>query len=113
MKFYIEIDKETQKERILERVNDPDKHWKLSIADLKERKYWDNYILAFKDVVKYTSTKFAPWHVIDSNDKWKGRLNISDIIIKELQSLDLKYPTVTEKQKENLLSAKEQLENEK
>jgi PPK2 family polyphosphate:nucleotide phosphotransferase len=113
LKFYLQISKDTQKERLLERINNEQKHWKLSVNDLKERAYWDKYMEAFDECFKNTSTEIAPWYIIPSNHKWRARLAVSEIILEKLQSLNLTYPFVSKEKKEEIMKEKETLENEK
>ncbi|MGV8026998.1 MAG: polyphosphate kinase 2 family protein [Anaerolineaceae bacterium] len=92
LKFYLHIDKEEQKQRFLERLNDPKKQWKFNPNDLEERKLWDDYQEAYQDVLNKTSTAWAPWYAIPANRNWYRNLCVSTIIIDTLHSLKLKYP---------------------
>ena len=96
LKFYLHIDKEEQKERLQERIDRPEKNWKFSSADLKERKLWPEYQKAFEDVLEETSTDWAPWYVIPANRKWYRNLMISRIIVNTLKDLDMKFPSKEE-----------------
>lgn len=109
LKFFLNVSKAEQKERFLERINDPSKNWKFSGADLKERGYWDDYQKAYEDAITATSTKYAPWYIIPADNKWFARLAIASIIYRAFDKLDLHYPTVTEAQKAELQKAKAQL----
>jgi hypothetical protein len=109
LKFFLNVSKAEQKERFLERINDPSKNWKFSGADLKERGYWDDYQKAYEDAITATSTKYAPWYIIPADNKWFARLAIASIIYRAFDKLDLHYPTVTEAQKVELQKAKAQL----
>lgn len=111
LKFFLNVSKEEQKNRFLKRINRPEKNWKFTINDVEERKYWDDYQRAFEQAINHTSTDYAPWHIIPADHKWFMRAAVSEIIVDKLQSLDLRYPEVTAKQKENLLKAKETFEN--
>ena len=91
-KFFLNISKDEQKERMQDRLDRPDKHWKFSSADLKERDYWDDYMKAFEVALSKTSTKYAPWFVIPSNRKWTRNYIISSILIDTLKGLNMKYP---------------------
>ncbi len=113
VKFFLNVSKEEQKNRFLERIERPEKNWKLSPNDAKERAFWDDYMKAYEDIFNHTSTPHAPWHIIPADNKWFMRLAVADIICDTLKNLDLKYPTVSENQKEELLKVKEMLENEK
>lgn len=92
LKFYLYIDLEEQKKRLQARLDEPNKNWKFSKADLEERKYWNQYTKAFEEAFEKTSTETAPWYVIPANRKWYRNLVISSIIIKKLKELNMKYP---------------------
>lgn len=112
LKFFLNVSKEEQKKRFLERIELPEKNWKFSLNDVKERAFWDDYMAAFEDVFNHTSTEWAPWYVIPADHKWFTRLAVAIIVGQAMQELDLHYPTVNEAQKQELLQAKEMLENE-
>jgi PPK2 family polyphosphate:nucleotide phosphotransferase len=112
LKFFLNVSKKEQKKRFLDRINSPEKHWKFSASDVKERAFWDDYMLAYEEVFNHTSTEFAPWYIIPADRKWFTRLIVADIICKKLQELNLQYPTLTEEHKQRLLEAKKMLENE-
>jgi PPK2 family polyphosphate:nucleotide phosphotransferase len=109
LKFFLNVSKDEQKKRFLERLDRPDKHWKFSTADLAERAYWGRYMRAYSDCLSATSTKWAPWYVVPADHKWVTRAIIADVITTMLRSLDLKYPVVTDQQREGLAEAKRQL----
>jgi PPK2 family polyphosphate:nucleotide phosphotransferase len=112
LKFFLHVSKEEQKQRFLDRINDPTKNWKYSETDVKERDHWRDYMAAYEDALNHTSTAWAPWYIIPADHKWFTRALVADIIIKKLESLGLSYPTVSEEQKQNLLKAKQLLESE-
>lgn len=112
LKFFLNVSKGEQKQRFIERLKNPDKHWKFSESDVEERKYWNKYMNAFEGCINATSTPWAPWFVIPADDKWKMRALVSMIITEKIQSLDLKYPEVSEEKHHNLLAIKEKLEKE-
>jgi PPK2 family polyphosphate:nucleotide phosphotransferase len=112
LKFFLHLSKDEQKERFMARLDTPEKNWKFSNADLKERGYWDDYQKAYETCFNNTSTKWAPWHIIPADHKWFSRVTISDIIIDKLKSLDLAYPTVDDEQKARLADARIALVNE-
>jgi PPK2 family polyphosphate:nucleotide phosphotransferase len=112
LKFFLNVSKEEQRQRFLARINTPEKNWKFSLSDAKERACWDDYMKAFEEVFNHTSTKWAPWHIIPANNKWFTRLAVADIIVAKLKSLNLKYPEVNPERMEQLLKAKELLEKE-
>ena len=113
LKFFLNVSKEDQKQRFLDRINDPTKNWKFTMNDIRERQYWDKYMEAYEDILRETSTEYAPWYVIPANKKWFMRTAVSSIVISTLESLNLTYPDLGEAQKKELLNAKEMLENEK
>lgn len=92
LKFFLHISKEEQKERLKERIQDPEKRWKWNSGDLEERKLWDDYMKAFEDVISATSTKTAPWYIVPANRKWYRNLVIADRIVDALESMKLKTP---------------------
>ncbi len=112
LKFFLNVSKEEQKQRFLKRINRPDKNWKFTMSDVEERKHWDDYQQAFEQAINHTSTEHAPWHIIPADHKWFMRAAVSEIIVDKLQSLDLRFPQVTEQQQENLRQAKELFEND-
>ncbi|MGA7935244.1 MAG: polyphosphate kinase 2 family protein [Kovacikia sp.] len=112
LKFFLNVSKEEQKERFLDRINLPEKNWKFSTGDAKERELWDEYMQAYEDVFNHTSTEWAPWYIIPADHKWVTRLAVATVISDKLQQLDLHYPTVTEAHKQELIMAKEMLEGE-
>ena len=112
LKFFLNISKDEQKERFLERLNIPDKHWKFSDADLQERDYWDAYTKAYEDMLNNTSTKLAPWFVIPADYKWFARALIADIITTSILSLNIKLPVINEQKRVAIEAAKRKLEAE-
>jgi PPK2 family polyphosphate:nucleotide phosphotransferase len=92
LKFYLHISKEEQLSRFKDRLDDPAKQWKISEADYKERKFWDDYTAAYEDVLSRCSTKHAPWFVIPSDHKWFRNLAIARIVVEYLEGLDMKFP---------------------
>ncbi|PKP01499.1 MAG: polyphosphate--nucleotide phosphotransferase [Bacteroidetes bacterium HGW-Bacteroidetes-9] len=113
LKFFLNVSKEEQKERFLERIDDPSKNWKFSSSDVKERGYWDDYMKAYGDMLTATSTKHAPWYVIPADRKWYMRYAVSNIIIHRLKELNLNYPKLPAAEKAKLKEAKEMLMGEK
>ncbi|WP_218165470.1 polyphosphate kinase 2 family protein [Methanolobus zinderi] len=112
LKFFLYVSKEKQRERFLERALLPEKNWKFSTADMKERARWDEYIAAYEDMFNHTSTEWAPWYVVPADHKWFTRLAVAAVIYNTMDKLNLTYPVVSEQQKQALLAAKEELENE-
>lgn len=112
LKFFLHISKDEQKKRFMERIDNPKKNWKFSLADLKERSFWNDYQQAYEDALSNTSTDEAPWFVIPADDKWYSRLIISTIIKNQFEKLNLSYPQVSKSAKEDLLKAKQTLMDE-
>jgi PPK2 family polyphosphate:nucleotide phosphotransferase len=112
LKFFLNVSKEEQKKRFLERIDLPEKNWKFSANDLKERAFWDDYMDAYETMFNHTSTSWAPWYIIPADHKWFTHLAVGTVIAHKLESLNLKYPNVSEELKQQLLEAKKSLENE-
>ncbi|MBF2078114.1 MAG: polyphosphate kinase 2 family protein [Synechococcales cyanobacterium T60_A2020_003] len=112
LKFFLNVSKEEQKQRFLERIDRPEKNWKFSTGDVKERAYWDDYINAYEEMFNHTSTDWAPWYIIPADRKWFTRLAVGSVVYQTLQSLNLSYPEVSADHKVELLKAKEMLESE-
>jgi PPK2 family polyphosphate:nucleotide phosphotransferase len=112
VKFFLNVSKDEQKKRFLDRINEPEKHWKFSASDIKERGHWDEYQKAYKEALQNTSTKKAPWYVIPADRKWFTRVAVSEIICQQMEAFDLKYPTISKTELEALARAKSQLEKE-
>lgn len=109
IKFFLHISKEEQKNRFLERIDDNDKNWKFSDYDMIERDYWDEYMKAYSDAINATAADIAPWYIVPSDKKWFARLIISEVIIKKLEDIDPKYPTVSQERKDKLLEFRRKL----
>ncbi len=105
-KFFLNVSKEEQKKRFLERIDNPEKNWKFSSADAKERGYWDEYMKAYEDMIRNTATKESPWYVVPADNKWFTRLVVAAAVIEALDSLDLKYPEIGEEKLKELAEAK-------
>jgi PPK2 family polyphosphate:nucleotide phosphotransferase len=112
VKFFLNISKGEQKKRLLARIDDKAKNWKFSEADIKERGFWDEYQKCYEETINKTSSKHAPWHVIPSDKKWYSRLIISEVIVKKLKSLNLKYPELSKEQEEVILKYRKLLEED-
>ena len=102
VKLFLNVSKEEQRQRFLERIERPEKNWKFSIADAKERTHWDQYMAAYEDMLNHTSTEWAPWCVIPADYKWFGRLAVSEILVRQLKALDLAFPVVSEERRKEL-----------
>jgi PPK2 family polyphosphate:nucleotide phosphotransferase len=112
LKFHLRISKEEQRKRFLARLDDPFKRWKFSVNDTAERKYWDEYMAAYEDMIRETSTDYAPWYVVPADHKHVAWLVVSAAIIEALQGLKLEYPKVTGKALEKLKKAERALKAE-
>ncbi len=112
LKFFLHISRDEQRKRFLKRLKDPHKQWKFSPADLTERAFWDDYMKAYEDAINATTTKSAPWHIIPADHKWVSRALVARIVTRTLESLDLRYPEVTEEQRAIIEEARKRLEKE-
>jgi PPK2 family polyphosphate:nucleotide phosphotransferase len=112
VKLFLNISKDEQKRRFLERLENPEKHWKFSAADLAEREHWDEYMSAFEGAIRATSTKWAPWYVVPANHKWVARAVVADVLAHTIKSLDLAYPQVDAAGQQAITAAKAKLESE-
>lgn len=113
VKIFLHISKDEQKDRFLDRINEEDKNWKFSMGDLKERALWDDYMEAYEEAISRTSKDHAPWFIVPSDKKWFARVAAVQIIIDALEEMDLEFPDYPDKYDQQLLEAKEKLENEK
>lgn len=111
-KFYLHVSKEEQERRFMERIENPEKNWKFSASDVKERQFWDDYMKAFEDMIRNTATEDAPWYVVPADNKWFTRVVVAGAIIDAMASLGLHYPKVNEKKLEELAAAKVRLQSE-
>jgi PPK2 family polyphosphate:nucleotide phosphotransferase len=108
-KFFLHVSKEEQKRRFLDRLDEPEKNWKFSEADVHERQYWDDYMNAYEDMIQHTSTPDAPWYVIPADHKWFTHIAVSSAIIKTLEDLDLQFPKVDKERRKQLEAARQVL----
>jgi len=111
IKFFLHLSQEEQCKRFLERIDDPEKNWKINQGDIEERKLWRHYMKAYEACISKTSTKHGPWYVVPADDKGNTRLIISQIILDTLRELKMSYPEPTEMRRKELLSFREQLTN--
>jgi len=111
-KFFLHVSKQEQKKRFLERLDEPEKNWKFSPSDVRERKCWSDYQDAYEDLIRNTATKHAPWHVVPADHKWFTHLVISTVIVDALESLNLGYPKVDPQRRKELEAAGKQLRKE-
>ncbi len=109
LKFFLHVSKKEQRKRLLERLEDPDKNWKFSKADLNERAHWNDYMSAYEDMIRNTATKRAPWYVVPADNKWYTRLVVGAAIHDALTDLNLKFPEVDAKKKQELKEVKDAL----
>jgi PPK2 family polyphosphate:nucleotide phosphotransferase len=109
-KFLLHVSREEQRRRFLSRLEEPEKNWKFSPSDVKERKYWDTYMAAYEDAVRHTATPDAPWYVVPADNKWFTQLVVASAIVDTLRELRLTYPRVSGRRKQELLAAKRLLE---
>ena len=112
LKFFLNVSKDEQKKRFLARIEEPEKNWKFSAGDAKERALWSDYMNAYTEAVSATSTANAPWYIIPADKKWFMRLAVSQVIVDKMESMKLAYPTVSGAEKADLEEAKRLLESE-
>ena len=111
-KFFLHVSREEQRQRFLERLDEPEKNWKFSLTDVRERRHWDEYMTAYEDVIRHTSTPSAPWYVVPADHKWFTRLVVVSAILDALSSLDLAFPRVEPDRMKELDAARVALANE-
>jgi polyphosphate kinase 2 (PPK2 family) len=109
-KFFLHISKEEQKKRFLERLEDPEKNWKFSEADVAERERWERYMNAYEDAIRETSTKHAPWYVVPADHKWFTRLVVAAAVADALESMQVDYPRLASAEKKRLVRVRRMLE---
>jgi PPK2 family polyphosphate:nucleotide phosphotransferase len=112
VKFFLHLSKDEQRKRFLKRIDEPEKNWKFSLADVEERKFWKQYMKAYEDCLAATSTKDAPWHVVPADDKKNARLIVSQIVLDALEGLEMSYPKASEERQRQLQAIRERLETE-
>ncbi|MCL5021527.1 MAG: polyphosphate kinase 2 family protein, partial [Bacteroidetes bacterium] len=110
VKFYLHLSKEEQRKRFLERIDDKEKNWKFSEADIAEREYWKDYMNAYEESISATSTEEAPWYIIPADDKENARLIVSQVVVDTLESLEIEYPKTSASRREELKSIRKRLE---
>jgi len=109
VKVFLHLSKGEQRRRFLERIDEPDKNWKFSLADIRERKYWPRYMKAYEDCLNATSTHHAPWYVVPADDKENARLIVSQILMDALHELKMAYPKTTAKRRRELKAIRQRL----
>jgi len=109
IKFFLHVSRKEQRKRFMERLDNPEKHWKFSAADVRERGHWKDYQRAFEEMLSATSTRAAPWYVVPADKKWFMRACVADILTSRLEALKLEYPEVSAEQKRSLEEARREL----
>lgn len=112
LKFFLNVSRDEQKKRFLERIEQPAKNWKFGAQDVEERGHWDEYMAAYQECLRETSTEWAPWHVIPADDKAFTRVAVAGVICQAMEKLKLRYPVVAPEKRQSLLDAKAKLEAE-
>ena len=112
LKFFLNVSRKEQKRRFLERLDEPEKHWKFSSADVRERSQWKAYMEAYEEAIRATASEHAPWYVVPADNKWFTRLVVAAAVVESLERLDLSFPTVGDAQREELALARAQLAKE-
>jgi len=111
-KFFLNVSKREQKRRFLERLDNPEKNWKFSAADVNERKCWDDYQSAYEKMIRNTASKHAPWVVVPADNKWFSRLLVVATVVDALSGMKLEYPKLSEEKLTELRAARKELEKE-
>ena len=109
LKFFLHLSRGEQKRRLFDRINTPSKQWKFSTGDLKERARWTDYMRAYEDAISHTNTEHAPWHIVPADNKWFTRAVVGDIVAEKLKSMKLRFPTLDDDAKRQLVSARRAL----
>jgi len=112
-KFFLNVSREEQKKRFLERLDNPDKNWKFSMADARERERWDDYMAAYEKMIRHTASTHAPWYVVPADNKWFTRLVVAAAIIEALDDMNLAYPKVDAEKRKELEAARSMLEGKR
>ena len=110
-KFFLHLSKKEQKDRLLSRLEEPEKNWKFSAADLQERKRWKDYQSAYEDMIRHTATEESPWYVVPADHKWFSRLVVAEAIVDTLESLQLSFPEVDRSKRKELAKIRKELES--
>ena len=110
LKFYLNLSHAEQKKRFLERLDKPEKNWKFSASDVRERRYWNDYMRAYEEAIRATASRAAPWFVVPADKKWFTRLVVAAAIVDTVEKLDLQYPKITREQAKDLAAARKELE---
>ena len=110
LKFFLNISAEEQRQRFLERLEHPEKHWKFSQADIDERAYWDDYTQAYEEAIGATAAEHAPWYIVPADHKWFARLVVAAAVAEKLREMDPQFPTINSKQRKALASSSQRTE---
>ncbi|CAA2142460.1 PPK2 family polyphosphate kinase [Hyphomicrobium sp. ghe19] len=113
LKFFLNVSHKEQKKRFMERLDEPEKHWKFSASDVREREFWSDYMRAFEEAIQATASKHAPWFVVPADNKWFTRLVVAAAVVEALENLDLAYPKIDAAKKKELDGAREALSRER
>jgi PPK2 family polyphosphate:nucleotide phosphotransferase len=113
VKFFLHLSKEEQRKRFIDRIDEPEKNWKFSLADIEERKFWRDYMRAYEKCLSATSTEHAPWYVVPADDKLNARLIVSRILLDTVEALELSYPKTTPARRRELLLLRKKLAKER
>jgi PPK2 family polyphosphate:nucleotide phosphotransferase len=113
LKFFLNLSREEQKKRFMDRLDKPQKNWKFSAADVRERRYWDDYMHAYEEAIRATASKDAPWYVVPADNKWFTRLIVAAAIVEAVEKLNLAYPKVSDQEKKALAAARAELAAER
>lgn len=112
IKIFLHVSKDEQRQRLLDRINEPDKNWKFSAGDIQERKFWDQYMQAYEQMLEHTSQQDAPWFVVPADNKWFARFLISQIVLETLEKIDPRIPELAEEERTKLEECRRLLEDE-
>ena len=112
LKFFLHVSREEQKKRFMKRLDNPEKNWKFSASDVRERRYWPDYMRSFEEAIRATASEHAPWYVVPADNRWFTRLVVAAAIVEAVEELDLAYPKVSPEQKKELASARVELGRE-
>ncbi len=111
VKIFLHVSKDEQRERLLDRINEPDKNWKFSSGDVRERRFWDQYMQAYEDMLEHTSTDYAPWYCVPADSKWYARWVISQIVLEHLQDINPQFPELAAEERAVLEECRRLLED--
>lgn len=112
VKFFLNVSREEQRKRFLARIDEPDKHWKFSSSDISERGYWNDYMTAYEEAIRETSTAHAPWYVVPADKKWVSRAVVSAVLAGTIRNLGLQWPTVDDAKRQEIAAARKALQAE-